>query len=205
MNSKNNDYFTVGNSLSNSTPNKSADKAASVNAKGKCSHICTVCGTQNRTPLCEKCGFDNSRNYELYPTLQVIKSRTPAVSLFKILWNPPPEPSVEQTLALIKNQQWDDNVLSAVEKILSSAKSGRFDKQQFINISGSFNERQHTEPKEPAYDKRPKAPSRPNPYVKTARICSVCNTNNSPNSQYCCNCGAKLNTYSANKNKKTAR
>ena len=126
-----NNFFVFGNNLnSNNTKNESA---AEVRSEGEGSGIytCAACNAKSNSQICVKCGYDNSRNYESYPTIQKIKPNTPAISLFKLLCDPPAEPSVEQTMALLKTQKWDESVLDAVEEILNNA-SGKLSEKTYI-------------------------------------------------------------------------
>ena len=43
-------------------------------------YICPVCETQNTTPCCSTCGFDESRNYESYPTFSRLEGQISAIS-----------------------------------------------------------------------------------------------------------------------------
>ncbi len=205
MSTNKSDFFSFGNNLSGEVKDDAAIDntefdatvfydtgfdATEINTSanetnGANLYTCSVCSAKISTPVCHVCGFDNSRNYEQNPTLQMLGESTPAVSLFKALWNPPEKPSAEQTLALIKNQKWDDRVLSAVEDILKRAESGKFTEQQNIQIK-----------KGPAGIKKDTASASP---ARASQYCAVCGAGNDSSSLYCLKCGAKLNTFSSKK------
>lgn len=178
MSSNKYDFFAFGNNLSDGLKSETVEKMPTVEVTDNGVYTCAVCKAKSNTTLCAKCGFDNSRNYEQYPTLQKIKTRTPAVSLFKALWSPPAEPSVEQTMALLRNQRWDDNVLSAVEKLLSGAKDGNIIEPTHI-------------PTKEIVDRKI---SEVSPTGKLTRQCSLCGASNNYKNLYCLSCGAKLKT-----------
>lgn len=169
------DFFSFGNNLFNNKKGKSAEKTSSEQTSDEDLLTCTVCSSKISTSLCPNCGFDNSRNYEQYPSLQKIEDPVPAISLFKALWNPPDEPSVEQSLALLENQKWDEHVLDAVEEILKNASNGAFTESHRIYI------RDINAPDEEEFS-------------FTHKFCAVCGTCNDINKPYCLNCGAKLSS-----------
>ena len=114
-------YFSFGDNLSDKVKIEYADIKNSTSL-----HTCAVCAAKNLTLLCPDCGFDNSCNYELYPSLQKIDARTPSVSQLIEQRNSSAEPSVEKTIDFLKKQNWNGHVLSAVEEILTFAANGSF-------------------------------------------------------------------------------
>lgn len=48
---------------------------------------CPICNsTQITDTVCEKCGFDNSLNYEIYPSLTIVNNKCPSISCRKKLY-----------------------------------------------------------------------------------------------------------------------
>lgn len=108
---------------------QSAENKSSASA-----YICAVCSAKISTPLCTDCGFDNSCNYEQYPTLQKIEKNTPSISHFKSQRNSNSKPSVEEAIAFLRHQGWEEYVVSAAEKILKRAAHGLFTEQHYVEI-----------------------------------------------------------------------
>lgn len=106
---------------------QSAENKSSASA-----YICAVCSAKISTPLCTDCGFDNSCNYEQYPTLQKIEKNTPSISHLKSQRNSNSKPSVEEAVAFFRLQKWDEHVISAVEEILKRAARGLFTEQHYV-------------------------------------------------------------------------
>lgn len=109
---------------------QSAENKSSASA-----YICAVCSAKISTPLCTDCGFDNSCNYEQYPTLQKIEKNTPSISHLKSQRNSNSKPSVEEAVAFLRHQGWEEYVISAAEKILKRAAHGLFTEQHFVEIT----------------------------------------------------------------------
>lgn len=47
---------------------------------------CPICNTESALLVCPKCGFDNSSNYEKYPTLGYLSSSVNSVSFRHTVW-----------------------------------------------------------------------------------------------------------------------
>lgn len=79
---------------------------------------CSLCGKEAPGAVCAACGFDESRNYEKYPTLQMPETLPRAVSALR---HSGQTPSVEDALLALQAQGWEGAVLSAVRELLRSA------------------------------------------------------------------------------------
>lgn len=140
---------------------------------------CAVCGTPHPGTRCPQCDFDESCNYELFPTLQLLDENAHPISY----WKEQRTPNAIRAIAMLRKQGWDYHVLNAVKKILDLAEKGEFTHKHTVEI-----QRQSERPPMP----KPPVP-KPSAPAKIAKTCSICGTSNEANRQYCVGCGVKLN------------
>ena len=91
---------------------------------------CPVCGNTNESTICRNCDFDSSCHYENYPTLQSIGQEIPAVSRQIAKREAENGPNLEKAMAYLRAQGWEEQVLTAIEKILERAVEQRKPKQE---------------------------------------------------------------------------
>ena len=174
--------------------------------------LCAVCGNKMEGTFCTNCGFDSSRDYENFPTVQLLPEDARAISCFKKKLRP----SAADAISLLRNQGWDEHVLKAVQKLLQQAEAGNFTPQhdieirkqgwdnQIINIAQKVLNKTESTIFPQQYNQKNNLPPTPTavpPSASTSipkapvilpKVCSLCGTSNDPNRLYCESCGAKL-------------
>ncbi len=171
----------------------------------KSTPLCAVCGKSAATNPCPRCGFDSSRDYEHYPTIQHLPQTARPISHLKKKLRP----SAATAVDMLRKQGWDSHVLNAVQKVLSQAENGTFTPQHYVEIrkQGWDNQVVNTVHKVlnqtesvifPQHAQKSKIPPVPTavpkvPFVSNI-ICPVCGASNIPSRLYCVDCGVKLPT-----------
>lgn len=174
-------FFSFGADLSDVGERESVPEIHTVVIGDENTHTCPVCSAQISTCLCPDCGFDSSRDYEQYPTLQDLGEVAHAISYLKAQWETSAEPSVGQAIAFLRRQGWEEYVLSAVEDILRCAEDGLFTRRHHVEIWEGD-----------ASDEKESEPPVPKPLPELSQFCAICGTSNDPGRLYCLGCGVKL-------------